>query len=46
MIYPFFWPHIFVPIVPRKMLDMCCAPMPFIAGVMTQHLSIIYLSVI
>jgi len=38
LIFPFFWQHLFVPVVPSKMLDMCCAPMPFVFGVLTDHI--------
>eukprot|EP01132_Coremiostelium_polycephalum_P002292 gene2292-2826_t len=30
---PFCWQHIFIPILPRSLLDYCTAPMPFIIGV-------------
>ncbi|EGC37255.1 hypothetical protein DICPUDRAFT_77109 [Dictyostelium purpureum] len=30
---PFSWQHIFIPILPRTLLDYCTAPMPFIIGI-------------
>lgn len=38
LIFPFYWQHLFVPVVPQKMLDMCCAPMPFLFGVLSSHI--------
>lgn len=32
-IYPFEWQHIFIPILPSKLVNYCCAPMPFIIGI-------------
>jgi hypothetical protein len=33
LLFPFQWQHIFIPILPRALLDVCCAPMPFVVGV-------------
>jgi len=33
MLYPFSWHHIFVPLLPEKLLSYATAPMPFIIGV-------------
>eukprot|EP01133_Synstelium_polycarpum_P018037 gene18037-21531_t len=33
LLEPFIWQHIFIPILPRSLLDYCTAPMPFIIGV-------------
>ncbi|EGG20095.1 putative guanine nucleotide exchange factor [Cavenderia fasciculata] len=33
MIDPFVWQHIFIPILPRSLLDYVTAPMPFIIGI-------------
>eukprot|EP00795_Rhopilema_esculentum_P010626 gene10626-19366_t len=33
LLYPMQWQHIFVPVLPPKLLDYCCAPMPFLLGV-------------
>jgi len=38
MLSPFVWPHIFIPVLPKKLLDMCCAPMPFLVGVLEHHI--------
>jgi len=34
LLYPFEWQHVFIPILPPSMLDIVCAPMPFILGVL------------
>ncbi|KAI6649603.1 DENN domain-containing protein 1A [Oopsacas minuta] len=33
LIYPMFWQHIFIPVIPEGLTDYCCAPMPFLCGV-------------
>ncbi|XP_061088126.1 DENN domain-containing protein 1B [Conger conger] len=33
MLYPMYWQHIFIPVLPLHLLDYCCAPMPYIIGV-------------
>ncbi|KAG5854137.1 hypothetical protein ANANG_G00034370 [Anguilla anguilla] len=33
MLYPMYWQHIFIPVLPPHLLDYCCAPMPYIIGV-------------
>ncbi|XP_069793973.1 DENN domain-containing protein 1B isoform X10 [Narcine bancroftii] len=37
MIYPMYWQHIYIPVLPPHLLDYCCAPMPYLIGV---HLSL------
>lgn len=37
-LYPFVWQHIFIPVLPKSMLSFCCAPMPFVVGVMESCL--------
>lgn len=32
-LYPMVWQHIFIPILPLKMKEILCAPMPFLIGV-------------
>jgi hypothetical protein len=32
LIYPMFWQHLFIPVLPPVLLDYCCAPMPFLIG--------------
>jgi hypothetical protein len=32
MIYPFQWPHVYIPVLPRGLLQVLQAPMPFIIG--------------
>ncbi|KAL6042658.1 Suppression of tumorigenicity 5 [Balamuthia mandrillaris] len=34
LLYPFSWQHVFIPVLPRSMLTYCCAPMPFVVGVL------------
>ncbi|XP_055767950.1 DENN domain-containing protein 1B-like isoform X2 [Salvelinus fontinalis] len=33
VLYPMYWQHIFIPVLPPHLLDYCCAPMPFLIGV-------------
>lgn len=39
LLYPFHWQHVYIPILPPDMLDVCAAPMPFIIGVLHSHLA-------
>jgi hypothetical protein len=34
MLYPFIWQHVFIPVLPPSLLSFCCAPMPFVVGVL------------
>ncbi|XP_041642220.1 DENN domain-containing protein 1B isoform X3 [Cheilinus undulatus] len=36
VLYPMFWQHIFIPVLPPHLLDYCCAPMPYLIGVHTS----------
>ncbi|XP_049663678.1 DENN domain-containing protein 1B isoform X7 [Accipiter gentilis] len=38
LLYPMYWQHIYIPVLPPHLLDYCCAPMPYLIGV---HLSLI-----
>jgi len=38
LLNPFKWQHIFVPVLPRHLLDYCCAPMPFLIGIVDAFL--------
>ncbi|KAK2835308.1 hypothetical protein Q5P01_015792 [Channa striata] len=38
LIFPMYWQHIFIPVLPPHLLDYCCAPMPYFVGV---HLSLL-----
>nr|XP_054599448.1 LOW QUALITY PROTEIN: DENN domain-containing protein 1B [Nothobranchius furzeri] len=35
-LYPMYWQHIFIPVLPPHLLDYCCAPMPYLIGVHTS----------
>ncbi|XP_043936183.1 DENN domain-containing protein 1B isoform X2 [Protopterus annectens] len=37
MLYPMYWQHIYIPVLPPHLLDYCCAPMPYLIGV---HMSL------
>ncbi|XP_067397819.1 DENN domain-containing protein 1A isoform X1 [Emydura macquarii macquarii] len=37
MLYPMFWQHVYIPVLPPRLLDYCCAPMPYLIGI---HLSL------
>jgi hypothetical protein len=39
VLHPFVWPHILIPILPRKLLDYATAPVPFIMGLKKYLLS-------
>mmetsp|Transcript_37836 Transcript_37836/g.95089 ORF Transcript_37836/g.95089 Transcript_37836/m.95089 type:complete len:750 (+) Transcript_37836:78-2327(+) len=34
LISPFEWQHIFIPVLPPALLSYCCAPMPFVVGIL------------
>ncbi|XP_041705198.1 DENN domain-containing protein 1B isoform X2 [Coregonus clupeaformis] len=38
MLFPMYWQHIYIPVLPPHLLDYCCAPMPYLVGV---HLSLL-----
>ncbi|XP_071820084.1 DENN domain-containing protein 1A-like isoform X7 [Apostichopus japonicus] len=33
LLFPFYWQHIYIPVMPAHLIDYCCAPMPFLVGV-------------
>ncbi|XP_053769234.1 DENN domain-containing protein 1B isoform X2 [Desmodus rotundus] len=33
LLFPMFWQHIFIPVLPPHLLDYCCAPMPYLIGI-------------
>ncbi|XP_049625708.1 DENN domain-containing protein 1B [Suncus etruscus] len=38
LLYPMYWQHIYIPVLPPHLLDYCCAPMPYLIGI---HCSLI-----
>jgi len=36
-LYPFTWPHSYIPIMPVEMLGLCYAPTPYIVGILTTY---------
>ncbi|XP_076471126.1 uncharacterized protein LOC143301017 [Babylonia areolata] len=38
LLYPFRWQHVYIPLLPEDMLEVCAAPMPFIIGILQSHL--------
>eukprot|EP01099_Mayorella_cantabrigiensis_P007352 TRINITY_DN6517_c0_g1_i1.p1 TRINITY_DN6517_c0_g1~~TRINITY_DN6517_c0_g1_i1.p1 ORF type:complete len:758 (+),score=170.68 TRINITY_DN6517_c0_g1_i1:168-2441(+) len=38
LLYPFSWQFVFIPVLPPSLLTFCCAPMPFVAGVLQSCL--------
>jgi hypothetical protein len=38
LLYPFTWQHIYIPVLPGKLLSYVCAPMPFIVGIHSSML--------
>lgn len=41
MVYPFTWQHVFIPVVPKPLLEYVCSPVPFIVGVLSIHKGIV-----
>ena len=39
LLYPFHWQHVYIPLLPPDMLEVCAAPMPFLIGILQSHLS-------
>ncbi|KAJ8260973.1 hypothetical protein COCON_G00166960 [Conger conger] len=33
MLYPMFWQHVYIPVLPQYLIDYCGAPMPYLIGV-------------
>uniref|UniRef100_A0A6Q2Z7I0 UDENN domain-containing protein n=1 Tax=Esox lucius TaxID=8010 RepID=A0A6Q2Z7I0_ESOLU len=33
MMYPMYWQHVYIPVLPQHLIDYCCAPMPYLIGV-------------
>eukprot|EP00117_Sycon_ciliatum_P023006 scpid3569/ scgid2048/ Suppression of tumorigenicity 5 protein; DENN domain-containing protein 2B; HeLa tumor suppression 1 len=38
LLYPFEWQHVFIPVLPASLTDICCSPLPYIIGVMKSSL--------
>jgi hypothetical protein len=38
LLYPLNWQHIYIPVLPKSLLTFCCAPMPFVVGVLESFL--------
>jgi hypothetical protein len=36
-LYPFAWQHVFIPVLPPSMLTFCCAPVPFVVGILDTY---------
>eukprot|EP01126_Amoeba_proteus_P062353 TRINITY_DN8465_c0_g1_i16.p1 TRINITY_DN8465_c0_g1~~TRINITY_DN8465_c0_g1_i16.p1 ORF type:complete len:603 (-),score=116.71 TRINITY_DN8465_c0_g1_i16:14-1822(-) len=36
IVYPFSWQHVFIPILPRSLIEFVQAPMPFLIGILTS----------
>ncbi|KAL0478267.1 hypothetical protein AKO1_008526, partial [Acrasis kona] len=41
VIYPFTWQHVFIPVLPKSLIDYVCSPVPFVVGVLSIHKSIV-----
>ncbi|XP_022082706.1 suppression of tumorigenicity 5 protein-like isoform X2 [Acanthaster planci] len=35
LLYPFAWQHVYVPVLPEKLIDMSCSPTPYIMGMLS-----------
>ncbi|XP_071981945.1 DENN domain-containing protein 1A isoform X3 [Engystomops pustulosus] len=33
MLFPMYWQHVYIPVLPPHLLDYCCAPMPYLIGI-------------
>ncbi|XP_069465559.1 DENN domain-containing protein 1A isoform X2 [Ambystoma mexicanum] len=33
MLYPMYWQHVYIPVLPPHLMDYCCAPMPYLIGI-------------
>uniref|UniRef100_A0A4W4FBF6 UDENN domain-containing protein n=1 Tax=Electrophorus electricus TaxID=8005 RepID=A0A4W4FBF6_ELEEL len=33
MLYPMYWQHVYIPVLPQHLIDYCCAPMPYLIGI-------------
>lgn len=40
IIYPMIWQHIFIPVLPKALVDYLLAPMPFLIGVPYEVLKV------
>lgn len=38
LLYPFVWQHVFIPVLPVRMITFVCAPVPFVVGLLSLHL--------
>lgn len=36
LLYPMYWQHVYIPVLPPHLLDYCCAPMPYLIGIHTS----------
>ena len=39
LLFPFVWPHIYIPMLPLQLLEYLQAPVPFIMGIHTDYLA-------
>eukprot|EP01087_Luapelamoeba_hula_P017058 TRINITY_DN5339_c0_g1_i2.p1 TRINITY_DN5339_c0_g1~~TRINITY_DN5339_c0_g1_i2.p1 ORF type:complete len:1275 (+),score=186.31 TRINITY_DN5339_c0_g1_i2:94-3825(+) len=38
LLYPFTWQHVLVPVLPASLLSFCCAPVPFVCGILRSSI--------
>jgi hypothetical protein len=38
LMFPFYWRQIYIPVLPKRLIDFVCAPMPFLAGVHKSYI--------
>ncbi|XP_060072364.1 DENN domain-containing protein 2C-like [Ylistrum balloti] len=38
LLYPFHWQHVYIPVLPESMLEVCCSPTPYLIGILSTHL--------
>ncbi|ELR17283.1 DENN (AEX3) domain containing protein [Acanthamoeba castellanii str. Neff] len=39
LLYPFSWQHVYIPVLPSSLLTFCCAPMPFVVGILRSSVA-------
>ncbi|XP_033753036.1 suppression of tumorigenicity 5 protein-like [Pecten maximus] len=37
LLYPFHWQHVYIPVLPESMLEVCCSPTPYLIGILSSH---------
>ncbi|XP_062512817.1 DENN domain-containing protein 2D-like isoform X2 [Corticium candelabrum] len=46
LLYPFSWQHVYIPVLPNSLMDFCCAPSPYIMGVLSSSLGMLEMDMV